>query len=119
MKDIDSVTIDKIIDAAQAGNQALIKIYDRAGRTLGTGIRNLNKIFDVEKIIISGKGVLAGDLLFKPMQKTLSKDISFAEDAVTRLFIQPWQPTNYARAAGALVLQEIYQSPANRVVPII
>jgi predicted NBD/HSP70 family sugar kinase len=119
VKDIDSVTIDKIIDAAQAGNQALIKIYDRAGRTLGTGIRNLNKIFDVEKIIISGKGVLAGDLLFKPMQKTLSKDISFAEDAVTRLFIQPWQPTNYARAAGALVLQEIYQSPANRVVPII
>ncbi len=119
VKDIGSVTIEDIIAAARAGNSALRKIYHRAGRILGTGISNMHKIFDVEKIIIAGKGVLAGDLLFGPMQETLHKDISFAENAVTRLFIQQWQPTNYALAAGALVLQEIYQSPANRVVPII
>ena len=119
VKDIGSVTIEEIIDAARKGNPALREIYRRAGRILGTGISNMHKIFDTEKIIVSGKGVLAGDLLFGPMQETLHKDISFAEDAPTRLFIQEWQPTNYARAAGALVLQEIYQSPANRVVPII
>lgn len=119
VKDIGSVTIEEIIDAARKGNPSLREIYRRAGRILGTGISNMHKIFDTEKIIVSGKGVLAGDLLFGPMQETLHKDISFAEDAPTRLFIQEWQPTNYARAAGALVLQEIYQSPANRVVPII
>lgn len=119
VKDIGSVTIEEIIDAARKGNPSLREIYRRAGRILGTGISNMHKIFDTEKIIVSGKGVLAGDLLFGPMQETLNKDISFAEDAPTRLFIQEWQPTNYARAAGALVLQEIYQSPANRVVPII
>ena len=69
--------------------------------------------------VLPSSRITAIQELFGPMQETLHKDISFAENAVTRLFIQQWQPTNYARAAGALVLQEIYQSPANRVVPII
>jgi predicted NBD/HSP70 family sugar kinase len=118
-RDISSVTIEEIIDAARRGNPALKEIYRRVGHTLGTGISNMQKLFDPEKIIISGKGVLAGDLIFEPMRETLHRDISFAGDAVTRLFIQEWHPAHYARAAGALVLQEVYQSPANRVVPII
>ncbi|MDO9112128.1 MAG: ROK family protein, partial [Desulfatirhabdiaceae bacterium] len=116
---IESISIEEILDAARQGNPTLRKIYRRVGRTLGVGISNLQKLFDPEKIIISGKGVLAGELLFGPMQETLHKDISFASDARTRFFVQEWQPTNYARGAGALVLQEIYESPANRVVPII
>ena len=119
VEDIDSISIEKIIAEARAGNTALRDIYRRAGHILGAGISNMHRIFDAEKIIISGKGVLAGDLLFGPMQETLHKDISFAEDAITSLFIQEWEPTIYARAAGALVLQEVYQSPANRVIPII
>jgi predicted NBD/HSP70 family sugar kinase len=116
---IDSVSIEEILAAAKQGNPTLRDIYRRVGRTLGTGISNLQKLFDPEKIIISGKGVLAGDLMFGPMRETLQKDISFAGDARTRLFVQEWQPTHYARGAGALVLQEIYESPANRIVPII
>lgn len=116
---IESISIEEILDAARQDNPALRNIYRRVGRTLGVGISNLQKLFDPEKIIISGKGVLAGELLFGPMRETLHKEISFACDARTRLFVQEWQPTNYARGAGALVLQEIYESPANRVVPII
>lgn len=111
--------IETILAAAQEGNSALRAIYRKAGRTLGIGISNMLKLFDPEKIIISGKGVLAGDLLFGPMAETLHKDISLAGDARTPLCIQEWRPTNYARGAGALVLQEVYESPANRVVPII
>ncbi|KJS03077.1 MAG: hypothetical protein VR65_02200 [Desulfobulbaceae bacterium BRH_c16a] len=112
-------TIEEVLAEAKGGNPALRAIYDRAGRTLGIGIGNMCKLFDPEKIIIAGKGVLAGELLFGPMRETLPPGISFARDARTRIFIQEWQPTLYARGAGALVLQEVYQSPANRVVPII
>jgi len=113
------LTIEEILDEAKNGNKELIAIYRNVGEKLGIGLSNLHKLLDPEKIIISGKGVLAGDLLFKPMKTTLHKDISFQADAPTRLYIQKWEPTNYARGAGALVLQEIYNSPANRVVPII
>lgn len=116
---IESITIGEILAAAQQGNSTLQDIYCRVGRTLGIGISNLQKLFDPEKIIISGKGVLAEELLFGPMSEALHKDISFDSDARTRLFAQEWKSTNYACGAGALVLQEVYESPANRVVPII
>ncbi len=111
--------IEEVLEAAKDGNKELIAIYRNVGEKLGVGLSNLHKLLDPEKIIISGKGVLAEDLLFQPMKTTLHKDISFQEDAPARLHIQKWEPTNYARGAGALVLQEIYNSPANRVVPII
>lgn len=113
------IDIETILAAAQEGNSALRVIYRKAGRALGIGISNMLRIFDPEKIILSGKGVLAGELLFGPMAETLHKDISFTSDTQTPLCVQEWQPTNYARGAGALVLQEVYESPVNRVVPII
>ena len=113
------LTIEEVLDAAQNGNEKLVAIYRNVGEKLGIGLSNLHKLLDPEKIIISGKGILAGDLLFEPMKTTLNKDISFLEGSPTRIHIQKWKPTNYARGAGALVLQEIYNSPANRVVPII
>lgn len=113
------LTIEAVLAEAKGGNAALRAIYARAGRTLGVGIGNMGKLFDPEKIIITGKGVLAGELLFGPMRETLPPGIDFTRDARTRVFIQEWQPTLYARGAGALVLQEVYQSPANRVMPII
>ncbi len=118
-KEEGPLKIEEILEEAKNGNKDLIAIYRNVGEKLGIGLSNLHKLLDPEKIIISGKGVLAGDLLFTPMKATLHKDISFQADAPTRLHIQKWERTNYARGAGALVLQEIYSSPANRVVPII
>lgn len=113
------INIEAVLAEAKGGNYALREIYHRAGRTLGVGIGNICKLFDPEKVIITGKGVLAGELLFGPMRETLPPGIGFARGAATRLHVQEWQQTLYARGAGALVLQEVYQSPANRVVPII
>jgi predicted NBD/HSP70 family sugar kinase len=115
----DSPTIEEILAEAKGGNQSLRAIYAKAGKTLGGAIANLCQLFDPEKVIFSGKGVLAGELLFGPMREKLPPTISFTREARTRLCVQEWQATLYARGAGALVLQEVYQSPANRVVPII
>lgn len=113
------LTIEEVLEVAKNGNNTLVDIYKNAGEKLALGLNNLYKILDPEKIILSGKGVLAGNLLFDSMQNTLHEDISFAEGARVRLHVQEWKPTNYAQGAGTLVLQELYNSPANRVVPII
>jgi predicted NBD/HSP70 family sugar kinase len=115
----NTLSIDKVLEAARQGEPALVAIYKRVGRTLGVGINNMYKVFDPERIIISGKGVLAGELLFGPMREVLHPDISFGDDGCIQLYIQKWHPHNYARAAGALVLEEVYKSPVNRVVPLI
>ena len=114
-----TITIEEVIEQAEKGNQALVDIFRRAGELLGLGLNNLYRILDPEKIILSGRGVLAKELLFAPMRSTLHKDLSFDEGTPVRLHVEEWKPTNYAQGAGTLVLQEIYNSPANRVVPII
>ncbi len=118
-QDIESLRVEDVLAAALQGTEAVKDIYHRVGKILGVSINNLQKLFDPEKIIISGKGVLAEELLCAPMLETLHRDISFDNGARTQLFTQEWKSTNYARGAGALVLQEVYESPANRAVPII
>lgn len=117
--DLDSLTIEDVVTAAEQGEPCLVDIYQRVGTALGVGIINLQKIFDPEIIIISGKGVMAGDLLFKPMGEVLDKDVFFGDDSAVQIKVQLWEQLHYAKGAGALVLQEIYKSPANRVRPII
>jgi predicted NBD/HSP70 family sugar kinase len=117
--DLNSLTIEDVVKAAKKGEPCLMDIYQRVGRTLGIGIINLQKMFDPEIIIISGKGVLAGDLLFKPMDDVIDRDVFFRDDSAVQIKVQLWEQLHYAKGAGALVLQEVYKSPANRVRPII
>ena len=116
---MSDISIEEVLTQARQGNPSIKEIYKKTGRTLGTGISNLQAIVDSEKIIIAGKGVQAGKILFEPMRETLHQDISFENDALTKLYVSKWERTNYARGAGALVLQEVYESPANRVIPLI
>jgi len=115
----DKISIDEVLRAAAAGDPCLTAIYARAGHVLGIGIANLITIFNPARVFISGKGTLAGSLLFDSMYAAISKNISDKLDPVASVVITPWNDINYARGAGALVLQEIYKSPANRIVPII
>jgi hypothetical protein len=63
--------------------------------------------------------VKAGDLLFDSMYKTIPQYVSSRTNGDTEIVIKSWDQKIYARGSGTVVLQEIYKSPANRVVPII
>jgi glucokinase-like ROK family protein len=118
-KNPDEITIDEVIEAAQKGESSLRRIYAESGRVLGIGLSNLIGIFNPSKILISGKGVEAGKLLFDSMYKTIPQYTSTKVNVNTEIIVQSWDREDYARGAGTLVLQEIYKSPANQIVPII
>ena len=113
------VTIEEVILAAQEGAPCLRNIFAHAGRVLAIGLSNLIRIFNPAKIIISGRGVQAGDLLFDSMYKTIPQYISSRTNGDNEIVIKSWNQNAYARGSGTVVLQEIFKSPANRVVPII
>ncbi len=113
------LTIEEIVAKANAGEKCLQDIFEKAGHMLGVGLINLIKIFNPACIIISGKGVNAGDLVLKPMLSVIEQYQLKQIDSHTRFIIQKWDPYDNARGAGALVLQEVYKSPTNRIVPII
>ena len=117
--DPTDITIEEVILAAREGAPCLRNIFARAGRVLAIGLSNLIRIFNPAKIIISGRGVNAGDLLFDSMYNTIAQYIPSRTNADTEIMIKSWDQNAYARGSGTVVLQEIFKSPAHRVVPLI
>ena len=103
--------VDELLELAQSGEAAAQSIYAQAGRTLGLGIANLINVFNPTKIIISGEGTCAGDLLFAPMRKTISELVSPVLDRDTCVEIDAWCDNDWAHGAASLVLQELFESP--------
>lgn len=102
--------------AAENGTQALRQIFSRAGRILGIGVSHLITLFDPGKIVITGQGVQAGELIFNDMHETLDQYVSpkFGRRTV-EIIVQEWAEQDWAQGAGAMVLQELYKSPAGHL----
>ena len=77
---------------------------------LGQRIADLTRILDPETIIITGKSNLAKDMLFEPLAQAMEACTSEVFRTTPKLIISPWQEENYARGAGALVLQKLHQN---------
>lgn len=105
------LTAPRLVELACAGNQPLQSVFRQAGQMLGLGIANLIDVFSPRLIIITGEGVRAGDLLFRPMRESIHRHAfaDLADDAA--IVIQEWGDDAWARGAASLVLQEFFRSP--------
>ncbi len=112
----ESLTIDNVVDRAFSGEKVLVDLYEEAGRMLGIGIANLIEIFDPEKIIISGKGTNARELIFDAMYKAIPEYVSGDAENRAEVIVQKWKDTDTARGAGMLVLRDIYKLPSAQTV---
>ncbi len=109
----DEIIFEDVVAELEYGNTKLIDIYKKAGNVLGIGIHNLITLLNPEIIIITGKGVEAGDFLFKPMFNAIENLKSGKFDcSQTEIIIKEWDDLDWARGSGSLVLREIYKSPA-------
>jgi predicted NBD/HSP70 family sugar kinase len=106
------LSFSDVIQKARDGNPEIKKIFDKAGNMLGFGISQLVILLNPEKIIITGLGTQAEDLLFKPMFESMKKNLSDNLNRYqTDILIKPATDEVFAQGAGTLVLQEIYKSP--------
>ena len=112
----DSLTIEEVIKRAYSGEKVLTDLFSEAGHMLGIGIANLIEIFNPAKIIISGKGTNAGELIFEKMYKSIPEHVTGNFDEKTEVIVQEWKNTDTARGAGVLVLSEIYKFPSDQFV---
>lgn len=110
--DPDSLCFNDVIEELERGNEPLEELYRKAGDVLGVGIYNMITMLNPELVIITGKGVRAGNKLFDSMETAIErlKKGKFGY-ARTELVIQDWTDGDWARESGTLVLREIYKSP--------
>lgn len=113
------LNFDAVITAAEAGEAVPREILSQAGTYLGRGIAGLVQIFNPSRIIMSGDGVKAGDLMFGPMRTAIDTHVNPGLRGDLEVVIHKWRDIDWARGAASLVLQELYKSPFNRVRPVI
>jgi predicted NBD/HSP70 family sugar kinase len=108
-----ALTIERLIDAAQAGDETARRLFAGAGRRLGMSIANLINVFNPRLILISGEGVRNGDWMFEPMRDAI-RALAVPEllaDAEVR--IEPMADDAWARGAASLVLHELFKPPVH------
>ena len=104
-------SMDELLDIARRGDSGARNIFARAGEVLGRAVANLINVLSPELIIISGEGVRAGDLLFKPMRAGISKHVMSDLSSDTQIQIDVWDDNAWARGAAGLVLRGLFESP--------
>jgi len=106
------IHFNEVITELARGNEELETIYRKAGEILGVGVYNMITMLDPERVIITGKGVAAGEKLFTPMFEQIERlKIGKFGLSDTKTVIQKWTDEDWARESGTLVLREIYKSP--------
>jgi glucokinase len=70
---IESITTDKIGDAAQNGDLLALDVLSRAGKYLGVGMANLVNIFNPDMIILGGGMAKMGDLFLDPAKRVVAE----------------------------------------------
>jgi len=74
--DLNRITPKLIGEAARAGDEIAIEIYERAGFYLGVTAANVCAAIGPRRIIIAGGVSRAGDLLLNPIRRTLRERVS-------------------------------------------
>jgi glucokinase len=96
---LNKVTPAIVTQAARKGDKLAGKIWDDTGYYLGSAIADYVNIFNPEIVVLTGGLTGAGNLLFKPMWKTVRKRAF--RNAVKNLKILPGKIPDDAGAVGA------------------
>ena len=74
--DLNRITPELIAQAARAGDQIAMEIYERAGFYLGIAAANICVAVGPRRIIIGGGVAQVGDLLLEPIRRTLQERVT-------------------------------------------
>jgi predicted NBD/HSP70 family sugar kinase len=110
------LTYEEILDGARQGEKPLIDVFARAGEYLGLVVSGLVQIFNPTRVIVTGNGVQAGDLILGPMHRTIHDNASPNTFTGPDVIVHQWQDVDWSQGAACLVLQELYKSPFDRCI---
>jgi glucokinase len=97
--DLNRITPELIAQAAQAGDQIAMDIYERAGFYLGIAAANVCVAIGPRRIIIGGGVAKVGDLLLEPIRRTLRERVKVVP--IDQVEVVPSQLGENAGVVGA------------------
>jgi predicted NBD/HSP70 family sugar kinase len=105
-------TIEQAAALARSGNEAARAAFAHAGEALGRGIAIVLNLFNPARVILSGEGVVASDLLVEALEAALPRHSFSTAAADCDLVTRPLEDETWARGAAANVLRHLIARPA-------
>ncbi|MGW8763614.1 ROK family protein [Streptomyces sp. NPDC055815] len=101
------LTFAEVAHLAREGHPAAREAFARAGHAIGLGIAALVNLVGPERVVISGEGVDAYDLLGRPIQDAYAAHaLGAASRCPLSLRPLPWQ--EWARGGAAVAIQALF-----------
>jgi predicted NBD/HSP70 family sugar kinase len=114
LADVDPLTIEAIIAAAETGEVLAQKLLADSGRWLGIGVATLINILNPRLLIVGGEGVQAGEWRFGPMREVIRAHAFNGLADELEILIEPSGDETWARGAACVVLGELFTSPVHQ-----
>ncbi len=102
-----------LVDRATAGNAALLDIYAKAAEALGFGIAQLMNLTNPAKIILSGQGLQAIELIREPLLHAVDTWTAPELRGTSEIVFIDEDDEVWARGAACTVLRQLYEAPWN------
>lgn len=109
--------LERAVQLARDGG-ATAPVFALAGQALGVAIANLITLFAPPRVILTGSGLLAGDLLLGPLRQALRDALPVALADVAEVVVHETDDALWARGAAALSLRDLYGAPWNTTGPV-
>lgn len=101
--DIEDITSKDVYDAAMAGDMIAKEVFDYTGKMLGEAIADMICFSSPQAIVLFGGLAKSGDLLLRPLQESLEKNIFPAFKGKTKVIISELKESD-AAVLGASAL---------------
>lgn len=103
--------VKEVTRRAKLGDGRLRTLFAEAGHALGLGIANLVNILTPERVLVTGEGMRAEDLLMRPLIDTFHANVLPFLRETTPVIWHSWGDEVWAQGAAALVLHERFAGP--------
>jgi predicted NBD/HSP70 family sugar kinase len=95
------------VELARSGDKVAIEAFRRAGDALGLGIAAVMNLVNPQKILLSGEGLIAEDLLVEAVNNSIAEHAFSTAAADCQIISTPHGAETWARGAAALVLNTL------------
>ena len=107
-KDLNSITVERIIEAAKSGDTLAIELLEDAAVNLGVRVAYLTNLFNPEIVIIGGGIEKSGSLFLEPLRRTVRK-WAFEEAAnVVKIIPAHLGRDAVALGAASVVIRDVF-----------
>lgn len=107
--DLNQISAEIVATAANQGDKLGRRIMEETGEYLGTGVANVINLFNPELVIIGGGVAQAGELIFKPLKRTVQKRAFSVSVEVVKIIPVSLGKNCTIIGAAALVLKEMFK----------